>query len=82
MALALPVLKVLRFLQSRSWEEVASLQLSSPLIGTLESVLGQYIVHQLERAVRSATFLVRLRRGLSQAKRVDDSTELSADQVI
>jgi hypothetical protein len=65
----LAVLKALRFLQSRPWREVAPLRLSEPISGAVESVMARYIVHHLERAVRSATFMDRLRRGLSLAYR-------------
>lgn len=67
-ALPLPVLKVLRFLQTRSWEEVAALQLSPETARQVESVLARYIVFHLERTVRSATFLERLRATLAQAE--------------
>ncbi len=67
-ALPLPVLKVLRFLQTRSWEEVASLQITSATMGQVEAVLKRYIVYHLERTVRSATFLEKLRAALAQAE--------------
>ncbi len=60
-ALPLPVLKVLRFMQTRSWDEVAPLQLTAETMNQVESVLKRYIVYHLERNVRSATFLERLR---------------------
>lgn len=60
-ALPLPVLKVLRFLQSRAWEEVAALQISPETAAQVESVLARYIVYHLEHAVRSAGFLEKLR---------------------
>lgn len=65
-ALPLPVLKVLRFLQTRSWEEVALLQISPATGRQVESVLGRYIVYHLERNVRSAPFLERLAAMLSR----------------
>lgn len=67
-ALPLPVLKVLRFLQTRLWEEVAALQISPETARQVESVLGRYIVFHLERAVRSATFLEKLRAALAQSE--------------
>ena len=66
--LPLPVLKVLRFLQSRDWEQVAQLQLSPAVSQQVESVLARYIVYHLERTVRSATFLEKLRATLAQAE--------------
>jgi DNA repair protein RecO (recombination protein O) len=65
-ALALPALKVLRFLQSRSWPEVAALQIGPETASGVEGVLARYIVYHLERTVRSATFLERLRGQISQ----------------
>ncbi len=67
--LPLSVLKILRFLQSRPWRDVAPLRLNAPLIGAVESIMVQYMVHHLERGVKSATFIDRLRRGLSLAYR-------------
>jgi DNA repair protein RecO (recombination protein O) len=66
--LPLPVLKVLRFLQSRTWEDVAPLQITAATMGQVEAVLKRYIVYHLERSVRSATFLERLRATLAQAE--------------
>ena len=60
-ALPLAVLKVLRFLQTRAWAEVAVLQISPVTSHQVESVLTRYIVYHLERTLRSATFLERLR---------------------
>jgi DNA repair protein RecO (recombination protein O) len=62
-AIALPVnvLKVLRYLQTRDWAQVAQLELSPQVGGQLEAVLRRYIVYHLERTLRSATFLERLR---------------------
>lgn len=65
-ALPLAVLKVLRFLQTRSWDEVAVLQVSPATGRQVESVLARYIVYHLERSLRSATFLERLRGQLAK----------------
>ena len=46
--LPLPVFKVLRFLQTRPWDQVARLQLSQQVGQQLETVLGRYIVYHLE----------------------------------
>ena len=59
-ALPLPVLKVLRFLQTRAWEEVAALQLSPETAAQVENVLARYVVYHLEHSVRSAKFLEKL----------------------
>jgi DNA repair protein RecO (recombination protein O) len=64
-ALPLGVLKVLRFLQTRSWDEVALLQISPATAGQVESVLARYIVYHLERTLRSVTFLDRLRHAMA-----------------
>ena len=64
-ALPLPVLKVLRFLQTRPWSEVTALQISPPTAGQVESMLARYIVHHLEHTLRSPAFLERLRGQLA-----------------
>jgi DNA repair protein RecO (recombination protein O) len=61
-ALPLDVLKVMRYLQSRTWEEVAVLQLRPEVIGQIEGLLARYIVYHLERTLRAPVFLERLRR--------------------
>jgi DNA repair protein RecO (recombination protein O) len=64
-ALALPELKVLRYLQTRPWEQVAQLKLTPAVAENVEGLLAQFITHQLERRVRSATFLDRLREQIA-----------------
>lgn len=54
--------KVLRYLQTRSWETVQALQLKRPLHHELETILHGYIRHILERDLKSVDFLHRLRR--------------------
>jgi DNA repair protein RecO (recombination protein O) len=61
LALPLDVLKVLRYLQTRPWEQVAELQLSPNVAAQMESVLGRYIVWHLERSLRSPAFIEKLR---------------------
>ena len=61
-ALPLDVLKVMRYLQSRGWEQVAVLQLRPDVLGQIEAVLARYIVYHLERTLRAPVFLDRLRR--------------------
>ena len=63
---ALPVsavaVKVLRYLQTRSWDVVQHLHLKKPLLHELERVMHAYITHTLERNLKSVDFLHRLRR--------------------
>ncbi len=54
--------KVLRYLQTRSWDTVQPLQLRRSLHSELEGILHYYITHLLERNLRSADFLHRLRQ--------------------
>ncbi len=61
-ALPLEVLKVMRYLQSRPWEQVAVLQLRPDVLGQVEGLLARYIVYHLERTLRAPVFLDRLRR--------------------
>lgn len=55
-------IKVLRYLQTRSWETVQMLQLKRPLHMELETTLHAYVTHLLERELKSVDFLHRLRR--------------------
>jgi DNA repair protein RecO (recombination protein O) len=59
-AIDVDTLKVLRFLQSRSWSEAATVAVRTPVLRRVESVLNRYLVIVLERHVRSASFLRRL----------------------
>lgn len=72
-AIALPVnvLKVLRYLQTRDWPQVAQLRLSPQIGSQLETVLARYIVYHLDRTLRSAAFLNRLRRALANGQMGD-----------
>jgi DNA repair protein RecO (recombination protein O) len=63
--LPLPVLKVLRFMQTRPWEQVGQLQLRFEVSRELEAVLTRYIGYHLERNLRSTVFLERLRQQTS-----------------
>jgi len=60
----LPVLKVLRFLQTQPWERVANLQLTSTTRQQVENLLLAYITFLLERQLKSVDFLHKLRRQL------------------
>jgi DNA repair protein RecO (recombination protein O) len=66
-ALPLGVLKVLRFLQTRAWDEASLLQVSPATAGQVESILARYIVYHLEHSLRSVTFLDRLRHAMARA---------------
>ena len=54
--------KVLRYLQTRDWGTVENLQLRADLHRELETVMHYYLAHLLERGLKSADFLFRLRR--------------------
>ncbi|MCB8942403.1 MAG: DNA repair protein RecO [Ardenticatenaceae bacterium] len=54
--------KVLRYLQTRSWETVQVLQLKRPLHHELETILHHYLTYILERNLKSVDFLHHLRR--------------------
>jgi len=62
--LPLPVLKVLRFLQTRSWQQVSRVRPSPEVSRQVEAVLEQYIAYHLERGLRSPVFLLRLKQSL------------------
>jgi hypothetical protein len=70
-ALSLAAQKVLRFLQTRPWEQVAPLRITAVTMRLVENVLARYIVYHLERTVRSAAFLERLQQGLAQAEKAN-----------
>lgn len=58
----LPVLKVLRFLQTESWEKADKLQLTPSTRRQIETLLLGYITFILERRLKSVDFLRKLRR--------------------
>jgi DNA repair protein RecO (recombination protein O) len=53
--------KLLRFLQTRPWEQVRQLQLRRELHQELEDILHYYITYYLERRLKTVDFLRRLR---------------------
>jgi DNA repair protein RecO (recombination protein O) len=57
----LPVLKVLRFLQTESWEKVANLQLTATTRQQVEALLLGYLTFLLERRLKSVDFIKKLR---------------------
>lgn len=54
--------KVLRYLQTRSWEAVKALKLKRPIHHELETILHYYLTYTLERNLKSIEFLHHLRR--------------------
>lgn len=53
--------KLLRFLQTRSWSEVQAVHLKRKLHAELETIMSHYISHTLERNLESLELLMRLR---------------------
>lgn len=64
---SVPVLKVLRFLQTQPWERVAQLQLTPPTQQETEILLLDYITYTLERRLKSVNFLRKLRSAKSES---------------
>jgi len=60
--LALPTFKVLRYMQTHPWDQVAALRVKPETQLDLEAVLQRYIVYMLERRLKSVDFIHRLRR--------------------
>lgn len=62
---ALPItavaVKVLRYLQTRTWDVIRHLHLKPPLRNELEQVMHAYLKYTLERDLKSVVFLNRLR---------------------
>ena len=58
----LPVLKVLRYIQSEPWEKVVNLQLTPVTRTQVEQLLLGYITFVLERQLKSVDFIRKLRR--------------------
>jgi DNA repair protein RecO (recombination protein O) len=63
-AVAVDVLKVLRFLQHQDFENVIRLKLDGDISREVEQVLRRYIRYILEREIKSATWLDRLKEEL------------------
>lgn len=61
-SISLSTLKLLRFLQTRSYGAASALRVRRSLHTELETIMHQYIQHHLERGLQSADFLKRLRR--------------------
>lgn len=60
------LLKVLRFLQSRSWAETRGLRLPPAVAGGLEMLLTRYVVALLQRDLKSEKFLRELRESYTE----------------
>lgn len=58
----LGVLKVLRFLQTRPWEQVSGVQLKADTRRAVENLLLRYITFTLEKKLKSVDFLRKLRK--------------------
>ena len=61
--ISLNALKVLRYLQTREWNSVHGLKLNADVLAEVEALLERYIVHHLERNLKSIEFLRELKRG-------------------
>ena len=57
--------KLLRYLQTHDWEQLHALSLQYPLHHELEGIMHDYLQYLLEKRLRSAEFLYRLRREAS-----------------
>ena len=62
LALSLATFKVLRFMQTHDWDQVAGIRLRPETHLELEAVLQRYVVYLLERQLKSVEFVYRLRR--------------------
>jgi DNA repair protein RecO (recombination protein O) len=60
--LSLTAFKTLRYLQTRPWDAVKTLQISAPLHLEMERLMLSYITYLLEQRLQSVEFLKRLRR--------------------
>lgn len=61
--------KTLRFLQTRPWDVLKELRLRSDLNAEIESIMLYYLQYVLEKRLKSADFLLRLRREASLTNR-------------
>lgn len=61
-SISLGALKVLRYLQTRPYQTIDQLRLSNPVQGEIERLLHDSLTYHLERRLKSAAFLERLRR--------------------
>lgn len=68
-AISLATLKVLRFMQTYTWEKVANLQLSPSTQYDVETLLLRYLTFTLERGLKSVTFLKKLQKQKQKKRR-------------
>lgn len=61
-AVSAVTVKVMRYLQTRPWEAVRQLRLRPAVLHEVERVLHDYLIHILERELKSVDFLHHLRR--------------------
>lgn len=66
--ISLGALKVLRFLQTRPWEQIAGLQLTPATQNEVETLLLRLITFTLERSLKSVDFLRKLKRAVKSEK--------------
>ncbi|GAB4151620.1 MAG: DNA repair protein RecO [Candidatus Promineifilaceae bacterium] len=69
------VVKVLRYLQTRSWDTVRALKLKNPLHRELEAAMHFYLIYILERELKSVDFLHRLRHEVASGTLPWESNE-------
>lgn len=60
--LSLNGLKVLRFMQTREWPTVSGMRMNPGVLLEVELLMRRYIVHHLERNLKSIDFLITLRQ--------------------
>lgn len=68
--LSVNALKVLRFLQTREWETCRLLRLKPASHAEVERTMNYYLTYHLERKLKSADFIQRLRRQMGVADQV------------
>ena len=66
-SLSLKALKVLRYMQAQSFESIDQISISAGVLADLERLLHDTLTYHLERRLKSAAFLQRLRRESSTA---------------
>ena len=59
--------KVLRYLQTQPWDAVRHLHLRSELLQEMEFILHAYLLHTLERELKSVDFLYQLRSEIARS---------------
>lgn len=67
--ISLNALKVMRYMQRESFEHIEQLQLSSPVQREVERLLHETLTYHIERRLKSAAFLKRLRQEAARSER-------------